>query len=62
MSLKIICAVLGAVFGVSWAVIGIGWAVFILVMGFAGFYIGAMIEGGFDPAFLLAPLRRPRRP
>jgi len=62
MSLRIICAVLGAVFGVSWAVTGIGWAVFILFTGFIGFYAGAIIEGNFDPKFLLAPLRGPQRP
>lgn len=62
MSLRIVCAILGAVFGVSWAAIGVGWALFILVMGFVGYYIGSMIEGDFDPTLLLAPLRRPRRP
>lgn len=63
MSLRILLAALGVVFGIIWAVLGIGWATVVVLCALAGFYIGAIIEGGADLSalgVLLDPLRRPR--
>jgi len=50
--------VLGAVFGIVWATIGIGWAAVVVLCALAGWYIGALIEGGATLSVLLDPLRR----
>jgi hypothetical protein len=58
MSLRIMLAVLGVVFGIMWAATGIGWAIMIVCCALAGYYIGAVLESGIDLAGILAPLRR----
>ncbi len=58
MSLRVMLAVLGAVFGIIWATIGIGWAAVVVLCALAGWYIGALIEGGATLSVLLDPLRR----
>ena len=60
MSLRVMLAVLGAVFGIVWATIGIGWAAVVVLCALAGWYIGAVIEGGANLSVLLDPLRRTR--
>lgn len=60
MSLRIVLAALGVVFGIIWAVIGVGWATVVVLCALAGYYIGALIEGGVDLSGFLAPLRRTR--
>ncbi len=60
MSLRVMLAVLGAVFGIIWATIGIGWAAVVVLCALAGWYIGAVIEGGANLSVLLDPLRRTR--
>ena len=60
LSLRVFLAALGAVFGIIWATIGIGWAAVVVLCAFAGYYVGAAIEGGVDMSTLLEPLRRTR--
>ncbi len=60
MSPRVMLAVLGAVFGIIWATIGIGWAAVVVLCALAGWYIGAVIEGGANVSVLLDPLRRTR--
>ncbi len=60
MSLRIVLAALGIVFGIIWATIGIGWAAVVVLCALAGYYIGAVIEGGADLSTLIEPLRRTR--
>lgn len=60
MTLRIILAVLGAVFGIMWAVSGIGWALVIVLCALVGYYAGAVFESGTALSALLAPLRRVR--
>ncbi len=58
MSLRIVLAALGVVFGIMWAVTGIGWAAVVVLCALAGYYIGTVIESGADLSVLMAPLRR----
>ena len=58
--LRVFLAALGVVFGIIWATIGIGWAAVVVLCALAGFYLGAVIEGGVDLSALLEPLRRSR--
>jgi len=58
--LRVLLAALGVVFGIIWATIGIGWAAVVVLCALAGFYLGAVIEGGADLSTLLEPLRRTR--
>lgn len=58
MSVRILLAALGVVFGIMWATVGIGWATVVVLCAFAGYYLGATIEGGVDLSALTAPLRR----
>jgi uncharacterized protein YcfJ len=60
MSLRVMLAVLGAVFGIVWATSGIGWAAVVALCALAGWYIGALIEGEATLSVLLDPLRRTR--
>jgi hypothetical protein len=60
MSLRVVLAALGVVFGIIWATIGIGWAAVVVLCALAGYYLGAVIEGGVDLSVLLDPLRRTR--
>ncbi len=60
MSLRVLLAVLGAVFVIVLAVLGFGWAVLVLLGAVVGFYLGAALEGGADLSALLDPLRRAR--
>lgn len=60
MSLRVVLAALGVAFGIIWAVIGIGWAAVVVLCALAGYYLGAVIEGGVDLSVLLDPLRRTR--
>ncbi len=63
MSIRVMLAALGAVFGIIWATRGIGWATVVVLCALAGWYMGAVIEGGVDLsafAVLLDPLRRTR--
>lgn len=60
MSLRVLVAVLGIVFGVIWTTHGIGWAVVVFLCALAGYYLGAVLEGGVAVSALLEPLRRTR--
>jgi hypothetical protein len=61
MSLRVVLAALGVVFGIIWALLGIGWAVVVVLCALIGFYIGAVIEGEANLSVLLDPLRRTRQ-
>jgi hypothetical protein len=60
MALRVLVAILGIVFGVIWATLGIGWAAVVVLCAVAGYYVGAVLEGGADLSVLLDPLRRAR--
>lgn len=60
MALRVLIAILGIVFGVIWATLGLGWAVVVVLCALAGYYVGAVLEGGVDLSVLLDPLRRSR--
>ncbi len=61
MSLRILYAAFGAVFGLVWAFNSFGWAVVVILLGLVGYYIGATVEGDVDLSQLLAPLRQSRQ-
>jgi hypothetical protein len=60
VSLRIVLAALGVIFGIIWATIGAGWATVVVLCGLADFYLGAAIESGVDLSPLLEPLRHTR--
>ena len=60
VSLPVLLAALGVVFGILWATIGIGWAAVTVLCALAGLYLGAAIQNGAGLSTLLEPLRRRR--
>ncbi len=60
MSIRILFAVMGIVFGVVLAFVGFGWAIVVLLTTLIGYYIGSALEGDLDLSALLAPLRQQR--
>jgi hypothetical protein len=61
MSPRLLCTIVGVVFGVVWAEVNIGWAVVVLLCALVGYAVGAALEGVIDVSGLVAPLRSPRR-
>lgn len=61
MSPRMLCTMLGVVFGVMWTTVNIGWAVVVLLCALVGYAIGAALEGAIDVSGLVTPLRPPRR-
>jgi hypothetical protein len=61
MSPRVLCTILGVVFGVVWAEVNIGWAAVVLLCALVGYAVGAALEGVIDVSGLMPPLRQPRR-